>query len=117
MRVAFLLALVVSAILATPSPAGAAYRSCDIRGEQESFGPSYVTSLAVRATTCARGRRVVRAFHRCRKAHGGTDGRCPSRVLRFRCTERRGYGRGQFSGKVTCTRGSARVRHTYTQFT
>jgi hypothetical protein len=113
--VSALLALVVAA--AGAAPAQASYRSCNISGRQTTFGPSYVTSLAVRHTSCATGKRVVRAFHRCRKANGGKTGHCRHRVLHYRCTEQRGYGHGQFTGKVTCTRGSRRVRHTYTQFT
>jgi hypothetical protein len=99
------------------SPAAAAYHSCNISGKQTTFGVSYVTSLAVQKTSCRTGKKVVRAFHKCRKASGGKDGHCHHRVLHYRCTEKRGYGRGQFTAKATCTRGSRRVRFTYTQFT
>ena len=107
------LALAIAA--AGAAPAGAAYHSCRI-GDATSYGPTYVTSLAASGVSCTTARRVVRAFHRCRRANG-VAGRCRHRVLRFRCSEQRGYGRGQFSSKVVCTRGHARVRHTYTQFT
>jgi hypothetical protein len=121
-------ALALTALLAvaaaTPAPAATARSSslhrCAV-GQRESrtFGPTYVTSLSVSRVTCATGKRVVRAFHRCRKAHGGIKGRCPrtTSVLGFHCSERRGGIRTQFSGKVTCTRGTRRVVHTYTQFT
>jgi hypothetical protein len=100
------------------SPAAASYHSCSISGQQTDFPPaSYVTSLAVSHTTCHTGKRVVRAFQKCRKASGGRKGHCRHRVLHYRCKERRGYGQGQYSSKVVCTRGHRRVRHTYTQFT
>jgi hypothetical protein len=108
--------LALAVALGGAAPAGASYRNCRI-GDATSYGPTYVTSLAANHVSCAKARRVVRAFHRCRKANGGTDGRCRHRVLRFRCSEQRGSGRGQFTGKVVCRRGTARVRHTYTQFT
>ncbi len=62
----------------------------------------------------APGRKVIRAFHDCRP---GKSGRC-SGVLGYSCSESR-YDkiRTQYSGRVTCTKGSKTVKHTYTQFT
>ena len=61
----------------------------------------------------------MRAFHACRKAHGGLKGRCPARtkVRGYRCRENRSAIKTQFSSKVTCRRGTRRVVTTYTQFT
>jgi hypothetical protein len=121
---ALALAAVLAVGVASPSPARSGHASalhrCTI-GQRESrtFGPTYVTSLSVSGVTCRTGKSVVRAFHRCRKARGGIRGRCPRTVsvLGYHCSERRGGIRTQFSGKVTCTRGTRRVVHTYTQFT
>jgi hypothetical protein len=100
-------------------PAHAATRDCDVQKDSGKYGPSYVTSLKVTNASCPSGKKVVRAFHSCRKAHGGIKGRCPKRtsVLGYRCRETRQAIGTQFTGKVTCTSGSRRVVHTYTQFT
>ena len=109
------LVLAVAALAATASPAAASYHSCSL-GSWANKGSWYVTSMAVQHVTCGKGKRVVLAFQRCRHAHG-KKGHCRHRVLHFRCRETRGYGHGQFTGKVVCRRGHKRVRHTYTQFT
>jgi hypothetical protein len=49
--------------------------------------------------------------------NGGKKGRCTSKVRGFRCTETRESIPTQFDAKVSCSKGSARVKHTYTQFT
>lgn len=110
-----------SAVLATvlglglaAAPAAQA-KACQV-SPSEKFGVTYVTSLSVAGVTCARGKEVVRAFHRCRKDNGGIMGRC-SRVLGYRCTERRTSNPAQFSSKATCTNGTRRIVHTYTQNT
>ena len=110
-----LLGAVAAALLAAPSSASA--RTCNIASVQRKLGPTYVTSLQVSHVSCRRGKAVVRAYYRCRKANGGAEGRCHRRVLRYSCTEKRSSIRTQFSAKVTCRRGSRRVVHTYTQFT
>lgn len=113
-------ALATAAALALAAvPAQARTRDCDVQRDSGSYGPSYVTSLRVTNTTCAAGKKVVRAFHRCRYAHGGVKGRCPKRtsVLGYRCTETRSSIGTQLTGKVTCRRGTRRVVHTYTEFT
>jgi hypothetical protein len=113
-------ALAATLLLAALPTATAHAATCAIgSGQEDTFGPSYITSLTQTGTTCTRAKSVVRAYHRCRKAHGGVRGRCPSsvKVLGYRCTEKRGGIPTQFSGKVTCTKGHARIVHTYTQFT
>lgn len=118
MRFALLSTIVaLAAAVALPSSASAAYyHRCSI-GDAGSYNTTYVTSIGVHRVTCGKAKRVIRAYHKCRHASGGADGRCHHRVLRFRCSESRTVGHGQFTAKVTCTHGSARVRHTYTQFT
>ena len=115
-------ALAAAALLAVPLalPAQATTTDCtkQIQRNSDSYGPSYVTSLKVTNTTCARGKEVVRAFHKCRHRHGGRDGRCPSsaRPEGYKCTETRNKIATQLTGKVTCRKGTARVVHTYTEF-
>jgi len=106
-------------LLAAIPAAHAATRSCNVQNDSGSYGPSYVTSLKVTNLSCAAGKKVVRAFHRCRHRHGGVKGRCPksTSILGFHCTEKRSSIATQLTGKVTCIRGRHRVVHTYTEFT
>jgi hypothetical protein len=115
-RSSVLLAVLAASLLAA-APASAATRTCNIQREWTTFGVTYVTQLKVTNTTCANGKKVVRAFHKCRKAHGGVKGRCPNRVLGYRCTETRTSGPAQFSSEVLCKYGTRRVKHFYTQNT
>jgi hypothetical protein len=97
--------------------ASAAARCSLSSSKQRSLGPTYVTALSVSGTSCATGERVVRAYYRCRVRNGGRRGRCSSRVLGYRCTETRESISTQFDARVRCRNGSARVNHSYTQFT
>ena len=112
------LLLALTAAGAAAAPGATAARSCDIGGKERRLGASYVTSLSARGTSCRRAQRVVRAYHACRRRHGGADGRCPNRVRRYRCRERRtSVIETQYDARVTCRRGGKRIRHAYTQFT
>lgn len=98
-------------------PTATAAGTCSV-GSGRHMGPTYLLRLSVSGTSCRTGKRVVRAWYTCRVHHGGADGRCRSRVLGYRCSERRSSViRTQFDARVTCRRGSARVTHSYTQFT
>jgi hypothetical protein len=116
-----MLALVAVALPAAgtaQAPEAAAAGTCRVPADGHGWGPTYVLSLSVRKATCTTGKAVVKAYYRCRVANGGADGTCTKRVLGFRCTEKRlGQIKTQFDAKVTCTKGSARVDHAYTQFT
>jgi hypothetical protein len=112
----------IAAIPATASadgPSASASRNCPLSfKQQQSFPPaSYVTSLRVFSTSCRKGKKVIRAYHRCRKAHGGRNGRCPNRVQRFRCREgkREAVPGVQYNAKVVCRRGARKIVSTYTQ--
>jgi len=108
--------LAVLLLAAVPSSSLAAQR-CNITRDQRRLGPTYVTSLSVKGTSCTAGKRLVRAYYKCRKANGGAKGTCHARVLGYSCSERRTSIRTQFSARVICRSGSRRVDHTYTQFT
>ena len=124
-RLGFVLAAIglIAAIPATASadgPSASASRNCPMSADQQQNGfppASYVTSIRVFNTTCRKGKRVIRAYHRCRQAHGGRNGRCPNRVLRFRCREgdRQTVPGVQYSAKVVCRRGARKIVSTYTQ--
>ena len=109
--------LLVCALGLTATAPAAETRTCKLGSQARTLGPSYVTSLTVRGTTCLSGKRLVRAYYRCRVAQGGLDGRCRSTVRGYRCTEKRAGISIQFDGRVTCRKGEARVFHSYTQNT
>jgi hypothetical protein len=111
------LALLVGAVVAhAVAPAGAATR-CDVSKDGRKLGTTYVTRLTATNVTCTKAKSVVKAFHRCRKAHGGAKGRCTSRVQGFRCTETRQTIPTQFDARATCRDGTRTIRFAYEQFT
>lgn len=94
-------------------PAARAARSCT---PPKYPGLGYFTSLDVTRVTCATGKKVALAYYRCRTKHGRA-GRCTSRVLGYRCTERRNAIPTEYNARVTCKNGSRKVVHTYQQHT
>jgi hypothetical protein len=105
---------------AASAPVAQAAGACQVPSDGHGWGPTYVLSLTVKGTSCATGKSLVKAYDACRIKHGGKAGKCPAstKVLGFRCTETRGDAiPTQFDAKVSCTKGSARVTHAYTQFT
>jgi len=113
--------VIASLLVAIPAsaapPEATAAQTCSVSGKERRLGASYVTKLSTRRVSCPDARSLSILYHRCRRARGGRDGRC-SRVRGFRCTERR-YNRIDISydSNVLCTRGSQRMRQTYTQLT
>lgn len=91
--------------------------TCDLSKDGRKLGTSYVTSLKAQGTSCARAKKVVKAFNACRRASGGVKGRCTKRVLGYRCTETRMSIPTEFDAKATCKAGSRVVRFRYTQLT
>jgi hypothetical protein len=112
--------LVAVAATATAGAAPAAKRSCHLSShDQRHLGASYVTSLSVRHTSCSKGKKVTKAYNKCRHRHGGANGHCHQAVKGYRCSENRfdvlpGV---QYSAKVKCHNGKRRVRFTYTENT
>jgi len=105
-------AALACAALFTVTTSTAAAKSCDV-GNSRSYGTTYVTAIDVRGVSCAKGKRVIRAFQDCRP---GKSGRCAS-VSGYACSERR-FNKSQqsYDADVTCKKGGKRVTHTYTQF-
>lgn len=87
--------------------------------DQRHLGASYVTSLKVENTTCAKGKGVTLAFNQCRTAGGKPQGLCGRKVGHYTCTEKRydSVPGVQYSSKVTCVWGAKKVFSTYTQNT
>jgi hypothetical protein len=100
------------------APQAVAAAACKTPADGHGWGPTYVTSMSAKGASCAQGTALVKAYYACRIAHGGKKGKCKAKVLGYRCTEKRGDAiPTQYDAKVTCAKGSARVQHTYTQFT
>jgi hypothetical protein len=111
------LGLTLPSARAAEAPIATAAAKCSLSGKERKLGPTYTTSLTVTGVSCATGEGVVKDFYKCRVRNGGKKGRCTSKVRGFRCTETRESIPTQFDAKVSCSKGSARVKHTYTQFT
>jgi len=94
-------------------------RGCNISGQETKLGASYVTSLSAKNTSCGTGKKVVKAFNKCRKKNGGANGHCKSKVKGFKCNEgkRNGVPGVQYSAKVKCKKGGKKVVFNYTQNT
>lgn len=118
---ALLAALTVSSAFASDGPrATASATNCTLSTkEQRGLGASYVTSLRVSGTTCAKGKGVTLAFNKCRTSGGKPQGTCTRKVGKYTCTEKRydAVPGVQYSSKVTCSWGQKRVFSTYTQNT
>src|SRR3954449_10419630 len=119
-RVVLVAALAASSLIAAggagASPQVHAARSCHLSAhEQRHLGASYVTSLSVRHTSCSNGKAVVRAYQKCRRAHGW-KGKCGHRVKGYKCARHiTASSPVQYDAKVSCRRGGKRVWHHYTQ--
>jgi hypothetical protein len=117
---ALLAGLIATSAWAGDPPARASATSCQLTAkEQRGLGASYVTSLKVEGTTCAKGKGVTLAFNDCRTASGKPQGVCNRKVGHYTCTEKRydSVPGVQYSSKVTCSWGAKKVLSTYTQNT
>jgi hypothetical protein len=120
-----LVSALLAGLIATSAWAGdpqdrASATSCQLTAkEQRGLGASYVTSLKVEGTTCAKGKGVTLAFNDCRTAGGKPQGVCNRKVGHYTCTEKRydSVPGVQYSSKVTCSWGAKKVLSTYTQNT
>ena len=89
---------------------------CSVKGKERKLGATYVTKVTASGISCGGALDVVKAYHRCRRARGGADGRCP-RVSGYRCSEKRTSSPTQYDSRATCRKGSRRVVQQYTQNT
>ena len=117
--VAALAALAAALLLGLGAQSAAAAKSCHLSAyQQRHLGTSYVLTLKVKQVGCSKAKKVVKAFHACRHEHGKA-GKCSRKVSGgWKCTESR-FDKipTQYDANVTCKKGSARIWHTYTQFT
>jgi hypothetical protein len=112
-----LTALLLSACVAHARPTATAASTCDVSKDGRKLGATYVTALSATKVSCTKAKKAVKAFHACRRAHGGVKGTCRS-FGGYSCKETRKAIPTQFSAKVTCSAsGGRRLKFSYTQFT
>ena len=109
----FLIATALSLVVLVSGTAAASAASCS---PPKYPGSGYFTSLKVTKVSCATGKSVALAFHKCRTKHG-ISGRCASKVKGYSCREKRQSIATEIDGSVTCTYGARKVALKYQQNT
>lgn len=74
----------------------------------------YFNRLVVTGLSCASGKKLMHAHHKCRFHNGGVKGRC-AHVNGYSCTEKRTTSRIEINSRVTCKNGNRKVVYYYTQ--
>jgi hypothetical protein len=105
---------------ASPVAHVASFSACDISGQQQNLGASYVTSLKVQGVSCNKGEKVIKAYHQCRHQTGGPAGTCGATLSGFKCKDgnRTGVPNVQYNATAKChkvSNASKRVKSRYTQ--
>jgi hypothetical protein len=124
---AILAAALLAAVLAqsggaSPAAHAASFSPCDISGEQQDLGASYVTSLKVQGVGCTKGKKVIKAYHQCRHQTGGPAGTCSRTLFGFKCHDgkRTGVPNVQYDATAKCHKvanSAKRIKSSYTQNT
>jgi hypothetical protein len=120
-RICLPLALLALAVLPAVSMGGSAptahaAKACHVNKKPRAYGPTYVTSLRVRGTSCRNGVKLVKGYYKCRKRNGGKKGHCKG-VYGYRCHETRKSISTEFDALVKCRKRGRSIAHRYTQFT
>jgi hypothetical protein len=107
---------------ASPTAHAASFSACDINGQQQNLGASYVTALKVQGVSCTKGEKLIKAYHQCRHQAGGPAGNCSSTLFGFKCKDgkRTGVPNVQYNATAKChkvSNASKRVKSAYTQNT
>jgi len=115
-----MVALLAPSGSASPVAHEASYSPCDISGQQQDLGASYVTSLKVQGVSCTKGEKVIKAYHQCRHQTGGPAGTCGATLSGFKCKDgnRTGVPNVQYNATAKChkvSNASKRVKSRYTQ--
>jgi hypothetical protein len=114
---AAVLVLGAHTVHAAPAPAAHAAATCDVKKDGRRLGATYVTALTATKVSCAKAKRLVKAFNTCRHAHGGVKGKCTS-FSGYRCTEKRQSIPTELEAKASCRASGGRaLKIAYTEFT
>ena len=103
---------------ADTAPQATAAKKCGLTARQQRrLGATYVLTLSVSGTKCAKGRKFVKAYHQCRFRNGGRDGKC-ARISGYKCEERR-FNKisTQYDARARCKKAGREIFHIYTQNT
>lgn len=108
-----------SSVASPGAQPSADFTPCDISGKQTKLGASYVTSLKVDGVSCAKAKKVIKAYHQCRRQNGPA-GSCGGSVLGFSCKDgkRTGVPDVQYNATAKCRKNAnddKRIKSTYTQ--
>jgi hypothetical protein len=106
----------------SPTAQAASYSPCDISGQQQNLGASYVTSLKVQGASCTKAEKVIKAYHQCRHQSGGAAGTCSDTLFGFKCHDgkRTGVPNVQYNATAKChkvSNSAKRIKSSYTQNT
>jgi hypothetical protein len=107
---------------ASPIARAASFSPCDISGQEQDLGASYVTSLKVQGVSCTKAEKVIKAYHRCRHRSGGPAGTCSDTLFGFQCKDgkRTGVPNVQYDATTKCRKAgnsAKRIKSRYTQNT
>ena len=113
------LCVLAVAALAFAQTSSAATRGCSAPKEPAGLNGGYFTELRATNISCRSARKLVLAYYKCRRERGGVRGTCHNRTVNgLRCKESRParlQSDTQINARVTCTKGTKRVRHSYQQ--
>lgn len=110
--------------LAGAQSASAKTYGCPTPKEPAGLKGGYFTELRVsgyktKKSACRSGRSLVLSYYRCRTKRGGMKGTCNNRTVNgLKCKESRPrnlQSDTQINARVTCRKGSKRIRHSYQQ--
>ncbi len=120
----FLIMLIALSSLAVVALVGAQSSPAKTRGCKAPTSPAglkggYFTELRATKVSCVSARKLVKAYYNCRRKRGGIRGSCHNRTVNgLKCRESRPAKLQldtQINARVTCTKGSKKVRHSYQQ--
>jgi hypothetical protein len=107
---------------AAPVAQTSSFSACDISGDQQDLGASYVTALKVQGVSCTKAEKVIKAYHQCRHRSGGPAGNCTDTLFGFSCKDgkRTGVPNVQYNATARChkvSNAAKRIKSSYTQNT
>lgn len=109
----------IATAIGAPAAQSASTTNCKLSAKERYphvTKPTYNLTVKVSGTSCATGKRVIKAFHACRSVNGV---RCARKVLSsWSCSGKKTSSiPTQFEASVTCRYGSRRVTSTFQQNT
>jgi hypothetical protein len=109
-------AAVAAASAGAGGPVAQAAKACSVSHAPGKYGTTYLFSLHVSRLSCTGGKRLVKAFNRCRHRHGKA-GHC-AHTLGYRCREHR-FAKisTEYDSNTRCAKGRKVAAFHYEQYT